>query len=612
MTPSTDSPPTNTSPYKSRLFNFFNRQRWVWRDRLTQVGHTVQTTVEWGGQILLYPLYLLTQLGRGLSLRLEAAVNGSPKYPKPEELPPCDRPIRNTLEHLQELLGDELEVITQPFSLALNPNLEPTLPTPALELNLPAPALPTTTLETTQFNTSELKLSRPTPTLKSAHPIRAIASALPSRNLVLVDTANQSQDCLTPVQQQTLSQRICWELADVAHHHYLLKVQANQYRIPQQLRQDPQLWMPVQRFWRLMHWLQVSPLAVATNVFGEAEFANVLALPPGLDLPLEFLLSPPPNNRLVVQMDEAIAGLEQQQAYLNAQLNQWWQTQAATTTHPLTKLRKTVELGLGILLGTTDLATLNPDSANAESSVWVDWEELTDHSRDQFATIVPPDASVIAAEMALDLSLQAEAGTVSNAGVVQRQTNGNLESNPAPTIFKSPIAALRATLATKPARMTVAVESLQSPTASPPQPELPKAGLQTTLATTSAQTTVAIEPTQTSTASTSSPPDLSSILEGNSTSAAQATGQQGLMTQRSPHHAHNSSGTTADPLARPTAPPTEPTHQPDWIEVKSQSVGYEVHFLAQVLNAFDMVMLVIEEFILTLWQWFKQLVARLF
>lgn len=549
MTPSPNSPPTNTSPYQSRLFTFLNRQRWAWRDRFTQMTRSVQNSVTWGGQVLLYPVYLAIQLGRGVRLRLVAAVGGRPKFPQKQELPPCDHPIRNTLEQLQELVGDELEVLTQPSPALPTPTLRSTLPQPTLEPTRPTPAL-------------QPPLSTPTLT----NPIRAIASTLPSQQLVLVDTANQVQDCLTPIQQQTLSQRIYQELLATTHQRYLLQVHAQQYRIPQQFRQNPQLWPPVQRFWRLMHWLQVSPAATATNLFGEAEFAEVLALPPGPDLPLGFQFSPPPDNRLVLQMDEAIAALEQQQAELNAQLNQWWQTEAATATNPLTKLRKTVQLGLGVLLGTTDLATLNPEPLNAESAVWVNWEELTDHSRDQFISLVPPDASVIEAEMALDLSWQAEIN-------VLPQPSSGIPT----TASSSPL----------PKRQTTV-------------------GLRTALASTSASTTVVPRSVQTPTQPAS--PDVADIWE-QMPQSAQAPEQPGLVTARSRRQAAQR-GTT-DLLARTSKPPTDPTHRPDWIEVESQAAGYEVHFFAQVLNSFDRVMVVIEEFVLALWRWLKQLLVRL-
>ncbi|MGA1475154.1 MAG: hypothetical protein ACO4AI_08300 [Prochlorothrix sp.] len=55
---------TPSGRYQSRLFNFVDRQWRDWRDRSAVAWRTVQTTLSWTAQILLYPLYALAQTGR--------------------------------------------------------------------------------------------------------------------------------------------------------------------------------------------------------------------------------------------------------------------------------------------------------------------------------------------------------------------------------------------------------------------------------------------------------------------------------------------------------------------------------------------------------------------
>lgn len=69
--------------------------------------------------------------------------------------------------------------------------------------------------------------------------------------------------------------------------------------------------------------------------------------------------------------------------------------------------------------------------------------------------------------------------------------------------------------------------------------------------------------------------------------------------------------TTAEPTAITTpSAPTSESHlepAPDWIETKSTPVGYVKHPLEQLLGWLDLAMLRIEEFIVKVWSWIKQL-----
>ncbi|MEM8640770.1 MAG: hypothetical protein AAGG51_18415 [Cyanobacteria bacterium P01_G01_bin.54] len=542
MTQTPDPPHSPSGPYKSRLFNLINRQRWLWGDRLAQMGRRLQTATVWTGQILLYPLYLLTQLGRGWGLRLEAAASGKTRpLPKPPEaLSASDRPIQNTLAQLEDLFTE--------ITVA---------PAPAL-------ALPSTT-----------------------NVIRAIASDRTSRNLVLVTAGNQAQDCLNPDQQQQLRQLILWEMSDAAHQRYLLKVQANQYRLPQRLTRDVKIWRPVQRFWQLMVWLQQSPIAVATNVFGEAEFVMLPALPPSSPLPAQLPAALP---AWLEQLDATVIKLETCQSYLDYEWRQWWQDPTPKPGHRLMRLNRTVQQtvqqSLAILFSPNALVTV-PETSSAPNTAWLNWEDLTDPRRERFAATVPRETSLIEAEMIIDLALLRPAKSLGANGVIAAVlpvAPGVLQS------FSPP--------ATDPSATNGTPKSLIPPTvmAHPQQFAFKPPPIERSTAITHPQQ-FSSEPV---------PPELSTVMAHPQPSPSEPSPPESLQIE----HLPSEPSPSGSPLTRPENAPADPDYQPDWIEVDSEPLGYEQHFLARLLNGFDQVMLMIEEAVIALWHWLKGLWQR--
>jgi hypothetical protein len=101
--------------------------------------------------------------------------------------------------------------------------------------------------------------------------VRGVASELNTRQLVLVTADNSIFDQLTADQQARLHRAIVLLLAEYAAMGW-------RQRRQQQL-QSPSLplpaaestqWWPVQWLHQLMGWMQTSPLAMTTNLFGEA------------------------------------------------------------------------------------------------------------------------------------------------------------------------------------------------------------------------------------------------------------------------------------------------------------------------------------------------------
>ena len=100
-----------------------------------------------------------------------------------------------------------------------------------------------------------------------------MASLLATRHLVLVTTQNQLLDILTLAQQQHLQQRIALELADYWRYQRLMQLAqqpAPPFLPPPVDRKH--LLPPVRLFRQLMGWMQTSPVAIAANLFREAQF----------------------------------------------------------------------------------------------------------------------------------------------------------------------------------------------------------------------------------------------------------------------------------------------------------------------------------------------------
>ncbi|PSP13137.1 MAG: hypothetical protein BRC56_00125, partial [Cyanobacteria bacterium SW_9_47_5] len=111
---------TSTEPYKSRLFNFFNRTSLHLRRRWANAGRQMKVAAAWGVQILLYPVYLLVQTGRVVGHRLQESRRDD------KTLPAADAPIQRVLEtvepHMNATANEEKSGgLKFPFSLFLAP-----------------------------------------------------------------------------------------------------------------------------------------------------------------------------------------------------------------------------------------------------------------------------------------------------------------------------------------------------------------------------------------------------------------------------------------------------------------------------------------------------------
>lgn len=214
--------------YQSKVFSFFSQQSLRWRDKAQQTWRQAKTAALWGVQILLYPIYLTFQA--------------------------------------TQLVGKQLHQATQ--------RVVPQLQAPKRSLPSASPA--SSPVADTPLNQTLQTVN--TFALASLPPIQGIVSLLPSRHLALVTTDNQVLDLLTSEQQTQLQRQIIWNVANYRRQQQLQgKSSATaQLAFPKRflslpaISDRPNAWLPIRVFYRLMAWMQASPVALATNLFQEA------------------------------------------------------------------------------------------------------------------------------------------------------------------------------------------------------------------------------------------------------------------------------------------------------------------------------------------------------
>ena len=379
-----------TRPYKSRLFNFLNRQRIVLGDRLAKTFRQAKITAIWGAQILVYPVYLVAQVSRAFVWKLEQKVAPIP-LPETgkaarEDYIPVDTPVWKTLDRVKPILETlpgryEVQTFAPPVLWSENmPAIAPARDTP----------------------TQEIKADK-------AHRIRGLASILPHRHLVLATVDNQSLDILTPKQQKRLEQTIRWELADYAYRQYLQRIKARQYLIPPALAVNPHVIPPLRWFWQLMRWEQQSSIAIAIDLFDEAQIVpqwqEIAPTTEGesalaLSLSVEVWQASPLVTDLVVELDEAIALLETQQDNFRDRLEIWWQESKKSDLNDnerLAKLQFLLRAALDYFFGMPKNPALS--ASPVEEEPWLAWEELYDRSREEFVTYIPQEETRVEEEM---------------------------------------------------------------------------------------------------------------------------------------------------------------------------------------------------------------------
>ncbi|MEA5509755.1 hypothetical protein VB715_08260 [Crocosphaera sp. UHCC 0190] len=245
------------SPYKSRLFNFLNRQSLRWRDRLFQSAQHLRIAVEWGTQILIYPIYLMVQAGRSTKKRLgntfKQAVLPHQTIEAPQQV---DRPLKRLLEEAERCL-EETEILNEqnqenaPYLSNLTRKIRQKIQESLSD--------PDAILNSLENNSIDLPIL-----------IQGMASEINNHHLVLVTEDNSTLDILSESQQIYLQRQISLE---IANYWYDLKQSQTQEKlglIPTFSQRQEQVLPPIRWFWQIMRWVQTSPVAIAIDLFGES------------------------------------------------------------------------------------------------------------------------------------------------------------------------------------------------------------------------------------------------------------------------------------------------------------------------------------------------------
>ncbi|NJK99257.1 MAG: hypothetical protein HC910_01345 [Spirulinaceae cyanobacterium SM2_1_0] len=241
---------TPDRPYNSRLLTLLNQQAIGWSDRLSRSARQLQVWLLWSAQILAYPIYLLAQTSRSLGRKLGQALGAVPKLPA------------TTAENL--------------------------------------PPLP-----------SDAPIQRTLAVIEEPVAVQGIACAIASRDLVVVTAENQSLNCLSQEQQQTLQQALRYELASYYYARQVQQERAQRHQIPSAFTEGDHLLPTWRWFWQAMRWVQGSPVAIAIDLFDEARlyprWQPALPVDPPAPLPL---LPPLPLATTMARLDTILANWE--------------------------------------------------------------------------------------------------------------------------------------------------------------------------------------------------------------------------------------------------------------------------------------------------------------
>jgi hypothetical protein len=257
---------SSSGPYQSQLLNMVVRQTRRLRDESNRRLRQLRTTVVWGTQILLYPIYVLFQSSRLIERqfsrtarqvfpKLNAVRNTFRRFirtshPSPARI--ADTPIRKTLQAVQSL---QLPVTVDLYGAIANAQRPQNSKSPTDAID---------------------PVSTPPLTPNTQHSIHAIATDLSTRSLVLVTTQNEILDILTREQQAYIQRRLIGELATYLRYQKQLYPEHQPLPfLPPPARRPTQL-LPVRAFRQLMEWMQRGTIARTANLFKEAALADYL------------------------------------------------------------------------------------------------------------------------------------------------------------------------------------------------------------------------------------------------------------------------------------------------------------------------------------------------
>ncbi|MEH2002132.1 MAG: hypothetical protein V7L00_25930 [Nostoc sp.] len=223
--------------YQSRLFNFVHQQS---RRVTQQWEHTfrhLQVATKWGVEVLLYPVYLLFQSSESSGKTLQTKEPQTRLKLQPNDtdfqpvMPNVDSPIQHVLEAVHYLSSDQPASTPAKTSEFFNPlALVGVFRLKFVDNN----ANLTQSSNITENKAESLKPSHlENPLQQHVSIVRGIATNLLNRNLVLITSDNEILDILTPQQQAKLENRIINEVAKYWQCWRLIIAQKETQLLPQ-------------------------------------------------------------------------------------------------------------------------------------------------------------------------------------------------------------------------------------------------------------------------------------------------------------------------------------------------------------------------------------------
>ncbi|MEH1894697.1 MAG: hypothetical protein V7K94_05105 [Nostoc sp.] len=227
--------------YQSRLFNFVHQQS---RRVTQQWEHTfrhLQVATKWGVEALLYPVYLLFQSSESSGKTLQTKEPQTRLKLQPNDtdfqskIPNADNPIQQVLEAVNYLLSDETTSTPAKTSEPFNAlALLGVFRLKFVYKNSTNNASLTKSSTITENQAVILHPSQLENASKQDFPVvRGIATNLMNRSLVLVTTDNEILDILTPQQQAKLEERIINEVANYWQYWRLVIAKKETELLPQ-------------------------------------------------------------------------------------------------------------------------------------------------------------------------------------------------------------------------------------------------------------------------------------------------------------------------------------------------------------------------------------------
>ncbi|MEH2348381.1 MAG: hypothetical protein V7K55_10310 [Nostoc sp.] len=227
--------------YQSRLFNFVHQQS---RRVTQQWEHTfrhLQVATKWGVEALLYPVYLLFQSSESSGKTLQTKEPQTRLKLQPNdtdfqsEIPNADSPIQQVLEAVNYLLSDETTSTPAKTSEPFNPlALLGVFRLKFVYKNSTNNVSLTKSPTITENQAGIIHPSQLENASKQDFPVvRGIATNLMNRSLVLVSTDNEILDILTSQQQAKLEERIINEVANYWQYWRLVIAKKETELLPQ-------------------------------------------------------------------------------------------------------------------------------------------------------------------------------------------------------------------------------------------------------------------------------------------------------------------------------------------------------------------------------------------